>query len=768
MNKTTNTDRYVPIITALLRDVQTLHSEVYTPRSAEFDELIIRRSVERDGMEYLTKVLPTLGKALDKALSNLTALVHDMHPLVGAMMKLPDHLFTEIAQARPTQSCKLPVLFRELFQRVFDNEGMVLPCPDVNCVRSLRQLCFTFYKLELPYSPEDEQKVIDQFVKTESDISPYNKLFSAVADSLNYDAENAPLEDAPDPIRQIGEAYLRVQPREYSDVIRDARLLLMRVFQRFDPKAIVPKHGPGAVSSGERLWGKFMFKRINPRIDEEYPFCEYFLASGGALVDKLHTIYAYSKYSFPEGTEMWNRVNRPALDEQHECTCKCGLCKTLPPSKRVVGEVKASTPVWVDTDPVYTGPCGTDAGFDAQCMAAVAVPVATPDGELRYNDVPVVSEYPARVILVPKDSRGPRLISCEPLENQWIQQGLGQAIVRHVERHPLTRYNVHFTDQEPNRRGALVGSIGGRYATLDLKEASDRVTVGLVRLLFPEPLLKCLLAVRTTGTVLPSKQVLNLDKYAPMGSALCFPVMALAIWALLTARFRGDAHARQSLLVYGDDVIVPGYQALNAISTLESFGLLVNRDKSCIQGLFRESCGQDAFKGHCVTPVRVRTPWSRVTSPSSYLSYIAYANTFRRKGYIRASEVITGWLCRLYGKVPCKDMMLNVPALDVVPEAHRPRKSRFNKRLQKREWLVLTPKARNIRRQIDGWSMLLRYFSETNSTDRAPGVYLSDITNDKPRRSGMEALNCVDYMIQPFSVRSYTPRDAVVLALSWR
>jgi hypothetical protein len=48
------------------------------------------------------------------------------------------------------------------------------------------------------------------------------------------------------------------------------------------------------------------------------------------------------------------------------------------------------------------------------------------------------SESPARVLLVPKDSRGPRLISCEPVDKQWVQQGLGLAIVKLVESHPLT------------------------------------------------------------------------------------------------------------------------------------------------------------------------------------------------------------------------------------------------------------------------------------------------------------------------------------------
>lgn len=206
----------------------------------------------------------------------------------------------------------------------------------------------------------------------------------------------------------------------------------------------------------------------------------------------------------------------------------------------------------------------------------------------------------ARVILVPKDSRGPRLISCEPVDFQWIQGGLSTAIVRLVESHPLTRGHVNFTDQEVNRNKAIKGSITGDDVTLDLKEASDRIHIDLVRLLFPKKVFTYLESCRSLSTELPSGEILPLRKFAPMGSALCFPVLALTVWALLHAAAPDD-QTRKGLFVYGDDVIVPKAQASNAITTLESFGLLINRHKSCCSGFFRESCGMDAFKGIDVT-----------------------------------------------------------------------------------------------------------------------------------------------------------------------
>jgi hypothetical protein len=299
MNKAAkNTDQLILIITSMLRDVQKRHHVVYTPRSMALDLKIIELTVERNGISVLTKHLPALGKALDRALTE------------QVRMSPEDKLFRESFEAALTDEQakrlaletdgfrpgQLPVLFRSLFSRVFTQEGTVLPNSDVDCVKSLRQLCFTFYKLELPYSLEEEQKVLDQFVKTEQEVSSYNKLFGAIADSLNYDQpewtgkgtqESPSLEREADPIKELSQAFLAVQPREYRDVIRGARRLLARLFQHFDPKAIVPKHGPGAVATREKLWGKYMFLRVNPRIDAEFPFSEYFLASAGHLCDSI-------------------------------------------------------------------------------------------------------------------------------------------------------------------------------------------------------------------------------------------------------------------------------------------------------------------------------------------------------------------------------------------------------------------------------------------------------------------------------------------------
>jgi len=633
-------DPYTQIIAALLCDVQTLHSEVFTKRDVRLTTEKVVKRVSREGIGFLTKTLPRLGKALDRALSG----------------EVPLDSLTLGFAAKPQS--KLPRFLGELFQCVFSHDGWILPTPCVDCIKSLRQLLFVFYKLELPYDSVQESKVINQFVKTEDDLDAWRVELDNMFNSI---------------IANPAEKITR-DGYDLGRVIRKARSLLSDLFSFFDPLDIHPKHGPGAVSTRERLSEKYTWSVISPRILQTYPLDAFFFASNGHVCDEL------------------------------------------------IG-----------------------------------------DNTIQFG------ESSARVILVPKDSRGPRLISCEPLDFQWIQQGLGRAIVQLVESHPLTRWNINFTNQQPNRFGALLGSKTGGYATLDLKEASDRVSVSLVRLLFPAHLTDVLMNCRSQMTELPGGGKLLLNKFAPMGSALCFPIMAITIWALLTAglpdavcdpdrrsRRKTVSDIRESILVYGDDVIVPTAQAANAIRILESFGLLINRDKSCVGGFFRESCGMDAYLGIDVTPVRLRTVWTHHPSPGVYTSYIAFCNAmFHRRMYC-TYDLVTQGLFDTYREIPEASMNLSCPSLISVPEAHRPKKKRVNRNLQKLQYHVFDVKSPHVRQETGGWQKLLRFFAE--NSDQTPldreVVDLADAGN-----RGITA---------PFSVSQYTKRKTSCLVKRWR
>jgi hypothetical protein len=630
------------IIAALLCDAHASNGDVFNTRSLRLTLRKVNHRYRSEGIGFLTKTLPRLGKHFDQVLAGTTKL------------NCKAYGFETI------RNTELPRFLGEFFSKVLQPNGEVLSDPDANCVRWIRLILNPFGKYKLPYTDDQEHTVVSAFVNAEHDLSTMSSWFAAMRAGVDEDCRSKRRDI------QCGYASHILACTTNKDalcrsVVREARILLSRLFESFDPTDIIPRHGPGAVATKQQLSEKFLWTNISSRITNKYPLDAYFCASPGHVCD------SYDKFHLIKDESL-----------------------------------------------------------------------------------------PARVILVPKDSRGPRLISCEPVDFQWVQQGLSQAIVRRVETAELTKFNVFFTDQGPNRRGALLGSSTNRYSTLDLKEASDRVHIDLVRLLFPEFLVEYLEACRSSSTVLPDGKELQLSKFAPMGSALCFPVMALTIWALLTAS-APNADTRESILVYGDDVIVPTAFAESAMAVLESFGLKINRDKSCIQGFFKESCGMDAFKGVDVTPVRLRTVWAESPRPDVYSSWIAYANAFWDRRLYNTYEYIVTRLEAIYGPIPGDDISFKrYPSLRVSHANRGLFKRRTNKNLQKVQYKVRVVKSPSVDQVIDGWLMLLRFFTESTKPTS---------THADKRLEGLE--DRFD-PLAPFSVSQYTKRHTSMLVWRWR
>ncbi len=263
------------------------------------------------------------------------------------------------------------------------------------------------------------------------------------------------------------------------------------------------------------------------------------------------------------------------------------------------------------------------------------------------------AERPVRVITVPKTLKTPRIIAVEPTCMQYVQQGLMARFVEYIESPFVGVRNnrnrgfgvVGFTDQEPNQLLAQEGSLTGELATLDLSEASDRVSNQLVRLLldnFPN-LAEGVDACRSRKADVPGHGVIRLAKFASMGSALTFPIEAMVF---STICFMGIAEAlsrkvdaalvneySSKVRVYGDDIIVPVRFVHHVVQSLEAFGFRVNQNKSFWTGRFRESCGKEFFDGHDVSIVRVRR---ELPSRRGHVEQLLSAVSFRNACYMQA------------------------------------------------------------------------------------------------------------------------------------
>jgi hypothetical protein len=228
------------------------------------------------------------------------------------------------------------------------------------------------------------------------------------------------------------------------------------------------------------------------------------------------------------------------------------------------------------------------------------------------------AEIPVKVITVPKTLKTPRIIAIEPTCMQYMQQGILAVMMKQMSRSDNARHFVMSESQEPNQRLAREGSITGALATLDLSEASDRVSNQHVRLLLSNHkfLREAVDATRSRKADVPGFGVQRLAKFASMGSALCFPFEALVFCTIV---FVGIERALNRPLtikdiksfygkvrVYGDDIIVPVEYVLSVNEELEAFGFRVNHDKSFWTGKFRESCGKDYYFGKDVSVTKIR------------------------------------------------------------------------------------------------------------------------------------------------------------------
>jgi hypothetical protein len=541
-------------------------------RDVQRDISYLKYRVEHEGLSFLTKTLPRLGKELDKALESLR-------------FEIPQNF------KRSKRNRGIPAFMQEYLNRVFLDDGSLRTDACVDAIKHIRAVSYVVYKLQLGYTLAEESVVLNSFVLTDEELSFHG---DEGQDALTQSASH----------------------------------IIEGIFLDLDPEDILPRHGPGAVATGEKVEEKWEFSRLYDCIHQAYPYYKYFIVGGAReLIDRL----------------AWYK-------NMHRQVTGC-----------------------------------------------------------------------AKVVLVPKDSRGPRLISSEPLEFQWIQQGLGRKIMHHLESFWMTRGCINFKHQEVNQRLALESSLTREFATLDLKDASDRVSLDVVKILFGRlpKLLSKLLATRTTATLLPDGRTITLKKFAPMGSALCFPVESVCFWALAVAaitRFGREplASIGRQVYVYGDDIIVPSKYADVVIEGLEEVGLLVNRSKSFKNGFFRESCGVDAYKGVDVTPTRVKSVWTGVsTDPGAFAAYVAYANAYAAKGYKHASDYLWSNIESVYGHVPSG--FQNSPYICRIVTDSRDVdnnrdhcKTRYNRSLQRIEYRVRVLEPVTVVSGLDGWPRLLK------------------------------------------------------------
>jgi len=276
------------------------------------------------------------------------------------------------------------------------------------------------------------------------------------------------------------------------------------------------------------------------------------------------------------------------------------------------------------------------------------------------------SEVPVRVITVPKTLKTPRIIAIEPTAMQYAQQAILRSILDAWSQDGFLSRVIGFDDQDPNRELARLGSHSGELATLDLSEASDRVSNQLVRAMlqdYPE-LLEAVQAARSRKADVPGHGVIRLAKFASMGSALCFPFEAMVFLTVIFLGIEREQSAplsyetvvnrfRKQVRVFGDDLIVPRDYVLSVVDELETFGFRVNVGKSYWTGRFRESCGREYFDGSDVSIVKVRAVLpTRRQDANGVISAVALRNQAYWAGLWKTAAWLDDYLGKLLKHFP--------------------------------------------------------------------------------------------------------------------
>lgn len=212
---------------------------------------------------------------------------------------------------------------------------------------------------------------------------------------------------------------------------------------------------------------------------------------------------------------------------------------------------------------------------------------------------------PGKLSFVPKNAKTDRSIMVEPLMNSFVQLGFGTYMKRLLKRAGCNLYT-----QAKNRSYSRVGSLTGDYATIDLSSASDTLASQVVLDLLPFDWFDALSTWRTGTVKLPDGTLIELEKFSSMGNGFTFELETVIFYAVACLACI-DAGVPTDIAVYGDDIIVPTAAAPFCLQGLNLLGFIPNKDKTYLDGEFRESCGADWYRGINIRPFYVR---SRLTS----------------------------------------------------------------------------------------------------------------------------------------------------------
>lgn len=209
-----------------------------------------------------------------------------------------------------------------------------------------------------------------------------------------------------------------------------------------------------------------------------------------------------------------------------------------------------------------------------------------------------------KLSFVPKDSATSRVICTEPLLNMLCQKAVGKFLERQLK----SIFLIELSSQpDINNRMAFKGSVDRQWATVDLRSASDSISVPFAKWCVPASFWRVLSDTRSPNVELPDGSQVALNMVSGMGNGFTFPFQTL-IFASIVHTVYKTLGLKAKVHVFGDDMVVVAEAIPLLYHALERYGFTVNTDKSfhAHDDPFRESCGGDYYQGVAVKPVYIR------------------------------------------------------------------------------------------------------------------------------------------------------------------
>lgn len=250
----------------------------------------------------------------------------------------------------------------------------------------------------------------------------------------------------------------------------------------------------------------------------------------------------------------------------------------------------------------------------AKCMfgTSCTYPLAKKINEvLLPEDIPLIN-WLSRLVLapgnlvdtVPKNITTDRTIAKEPEINMFFQNAIGLSI-----RERLYAVGIDLNDQGNNQWACQMAQ-RLKLATLDLKNASNSICLGLVCCLLPPDWLELILTTRSERGTFDSRKCVSegtaswfeYQMISSMGNGFTFELESLLFFAICLSAGCEDYNT----YVYGDDIIIPQRHVAVVVPVLELCGFSLNTEKSFLEGTFYESCGVYYFNNVDVTPLKIK------------------------------------------------------------------------------------------------------------------------------------------------------------------